>query len=127
MQPLLNVSASAIAQQWTHKQSCSASARQWAGKTRTDNRGPGGKVEVSFTKVREELRKLGGDFAMWVDDAGADPDLEVLATILADTHHRFQWIHPFPDGNGRVGRILNILLLLSEKPCCADAQGVSLF
>jgi Fic family protein len=28
----------------------------------------------------------------------------ILATFVA--HHRFVWIHPFPDGNGRVSRIL---------------------
>lgn len=28
----------------------------------------------------------------------------ILATFIA--HHRFVWIHPFPDGNGRVSRIL---------------------
>lgn len=28
----------------------------------------------------------------------------ILATLIA--HHRFVWIHPFPDGNGRVSRIL---------------------
>ena len=34
---------------------------------------------------------------------------------LAVMHYQFEAVHPFPDGNGRVGRILNILLLLSEK------------
>ena len=33
---------------------------------------------------------------------------------LALIHHEFESIHPFYDGNGRTGRIINILYLISQ-------------
>lgn len=36
---------------------------------------------------------------------GAGKAKRVLA--MATAHHRFNWIHPFPDGNGRVSRLMS--------------------
>lgn len=43
----------------------------------------------------------------------SDHDLDPLV-LMALTHYQFEAVHPFPDGNGRTGRILNILLLIQE-------------
>ena len=40
-----------------------------------------------------------------------DTELDALV-IMAAAHYQFEAIHPFPDGNGRTGRILNVLLLV---------------
>jgi len=43
------------------------------------------------------------------DDALSDLD---PLTKMALIHHQFESIHPFSDGNGRVGRIINVLFLV---------------
>ena len=40
-----------------------------------------------------------------------EPDLDPLVR-MAVAHYQFEAIHPFTDGNGRTGRILNILFLI---------------
>lgn len=46
----------------------------------------------------------------WEKFVHAEDGLDPLVT-MAVAHYQFEAIHPFADGNGRTGRILNILLL----------------
>jgi Fic family protein len=46
------------------------------------------------------------------DDAMIDADPLVKMAII---HHQFESIHPFYDGNGRTGRIINILYLIQKQ------------
>ncbi len=45
-----------------------------------------------------------------IDFIHADDGLDPLLRMVI-THHQFESIHPFYDGNGRTGRILNLLML----------------
>ncbi|MDQ4121737.1 MAG: Fic family protein [Acidobacteriota bacterium] len=46
------------------------------------------------------------------DDSLSDVDHLVKLAII---HHQFESIHPFYDGNGRTGRIINILYLVTKE------------
>ena len=56
--------------------------------------------------IRDKLRDL-------ENFMHADDPLDVLVK-MALVHYQFEAIHPFPDGNGRAGRILNILYLVDR-------------
>ena len=59
-----------------------------------------------------DIAELMGGLERFVNDSGssdADPLIK-----MALIHHQFESIHPFYDGNGRTGRILNVLYLVKE-------------
>lgn len=61
----------------------------------------------------EVLPDLMSDLERFVNDGAlfdADPLLKMCLI-----HHQFESIHPFYDGNGRTGRIINVLYLVKEE------------
>jgi Fic family protein len=57
--------------------------------------------------------QLMGDLERFINDGAlfsADPLIK-----MALIHHQFESIHPFYDGNGRTGRIVNVLYLVKER------------
>jgi Fic family protein len=60
----------------------------------------------------ERLPDLMTDLARFINDPAASP-LDPLVK-MALIHHQFESIHPFYDGNGRTGRIINVLYLVKE-------------
>ncbi len=70
--------------------------------------------EVVFTPPQEpdDIQQLLTDLERFINDDAvyeADPLVK-----MAIAHHQFESIHPFYDGNGRAGRILNSLYLVAK-------------
>ena len=60
----------------------------------------------------ELLPTLMGDLERFANDAEAfDADPLIKMALI---HHQFESIHPFYDGNGRTGRIINVLYMVKE-------------
>ena len=67
--------------------------------------------EIVFVPPQDRLEIITHMTALerFVNDDGLS-SLDPLIK-MALIHHQFESIHPFPDGNGRIGRILNVLYL----------------
>lgn len=69
-----------------------------------------GEVVYTPPQTGDEVRKLMDNLEEFINnDTLTDIDPLVKVAIV---HHQFESIHPFYDGNGRTGRIINILLLV---------------
>ena len=71
--------------------------------------------EIIYTPPQdpEEIKNLMTNLEKFINDKeSCDFDPLVKMAII---HFQFESIHPFYDGNGRTGRIINILYLIQEK------------
>lgn len=70
--------------------------------------------EVVYTPPQhpEEIVSLMNNLEKFINDDDIS-DLDPLVK-MAIIHHQFESIHPFYDGNGRTGRIINILYLVKQ-------------
>lgn len=74
---------------------------RWAGRYRTTERNIG----VDPAQIRPAMRLLLADARYWVEHATYPRD-----ELAVRVHHRLVVIHPFPNGNGRISRLLADLL-----------------
>lgn len=70
--------------------------------------------EIIYTPPRGEelIEKLMHNLVEYLNDDEKYPTDPLLKMCIA--HYQFEAIHPFQDGNGRTGRILNLLYLFSK-------------
>jgi len=68
--------------------------------------------EVIYTPPpANEIDRLMREWERFQNQAGPEVDPLIKACLL---HYQFEAIHPFPDGNGRTGRILLVLSLVQD-------------
>ena len=86
------------------------------GELRDHNVSVGRHVPPDYKSLPKFLDRFTGFYR---EEAKKSPTASVVAAMAA--HHRFAWIHPFADGNGRVARLLTHLWLRSAG---ADGGGM---
>ncbi|MDO8498342.1 MAG: Fic family protein [bacterium] len=100
-----------------HKEGFSFIFPDWAGKFRKIDVTVGEYEPPHFSKAPELIQNLCDDLAERLKHLPSTQSEELflaeLISLLAWFQHRFVWIHPFNDYNGRLARLLTNLLLLN--------------
>lgn len=76
----------------------------WAGRFRDVNVQIGAHLPPPYYEVPIHMRQFCDDLSERLNHVGAR--VGEIAELLAWADWRFQWIHPFKDFNGRIGRVL---------------------
>ena len=75
----------------------------------------GGEDIIHVAPPAERVPYLMRDLLNWLRDTDAHP---LIASSVF--HYEFEFIHPFEDGNGRIGRLWQTLILTRWNPLFAD-------
>lgn len=78
---------------------------KWAGKFCTSDKNIG----VHWSQISVKIKELCDDVRYQIDHASFAKD-----EIAIRFHHRLVWIHPFPNGNGRLSRLMADLLITKQ-------------
>jgi len=82
-----------------------------AGIYRTKNVGVGNKKEIThIAPPASNVSKLMSDLFEWLNKTDLHP--LIVSSVF---HYEFEFIHPFVDGNGRIGRFWQTLVLYNWK------------
>ncbi len=106
----------AITPEWIckiHKDIAGSLFPDWAGRFRDMNVQIGSHTPPPYYEVSVFVRLYCDD--MNTRFSNAEKDAKEIAALLAWADWRFQWIHPFKDFNGRVGRILLSAILFKLR------------
>lgn len=91
---------------------------KWAGKFRTTEVTVGWYIPPHASRVHELIKNLCDDlterFVYLPSPQAQEKFLTDIISLLAWFQHRFVWIHPFNDYNGRTARLLTNLILLNK-------------
>lgn len=71
-----------------------------------------GEVVHTPPQNEEEIRKLLSNLEVYINNDNQDYDVLLKMALI---HFQFESIHPFYNGNGRTGRILNVLYLVMQN------------
>lgn len=80
----------------------------------TDLKNTQGEVIYTPPQHPNTIIELMSELEKFINDDSFSSNLDPLIK-MAIIHHQFESIHPFYDGNGRTGRIINVLYLVKEN------------
>jgi len=93
-----------------------------AGRYRTGNVGVmSGKQVLHMAPSAKRVKTLMGDLLKWLAETDQHP---LIASSIF--HYEFEFIHPFADGNGRMGRLWQTLILKGWNPIFAQVPVESI-